>query len=509
MARRTRHAALVASVTAALFVVTGCSSSGADDDTSAEELTIVMGNQLNSYDPPDVGDNPRSQYLQPVYDTLVFIDENAEIQPRLATEWEYDESLTQLTMTLRDDVEFTDGEPFNADAVQSNLEHFLAGTGPAVRTVSDIENVEVLSEFEVRIDLAAPNPALLRYLGLTAGMMASPAAIDGGTLATEPVGTGPYVFDDAATVPDSRHVYQRNPDYWNAEDYPYEAVVISPIVDNTARINALRTGQADAASQMSSRYIEEAEDSGLEITAFPSGDVMGLVLFDRDGTFAPGLADARVRQAMNLAIDREQIVEQLYDGRGTMTTQVFNPDSDAWSDELNSKYPYDPDAARDLLDESGYEGDVAIDIPEYAGVSDLMVVLEQQFEEIGITLRGDTVPDAQANTEMRSGDYAGALIQLQSNDPWQAIQLMLQPDSPWNALQYEDDVVRELIQDARTASAEERTAIHQDLNRHIVEEGWFVPIVFLDTIMFTSTDTELTPYKYSVVPPLEAYSPAA
>lgn len=510
MVRKRKTVLFIASMAAVTLVVTSCAgSSEAGGGESTAELTIATGSQINSYDPPDVGDNPSAQYLQPVYDTLVRIDEDAEIQPRLATEWEYDSTLTELTMTLRDDVTFTDGEEFDAEAVKANLEHFLAGTGPAVRTVSDIENVEVVDEHVVRIDLAAPNPALLRYLGLTAGMMASPAAIEGGDLAATPVGSGPYVLDSDATVTQSRYVYTRNEDYWDTEAYPYDAVAMLPMVDNTARLNALRTGQADVANQMTSRYISEAESAGLVATIFPSGDVMGLDLFDRGGQFSPGLADPRVRQAMNLAIDREQIVEQLYDGRGLTSTQIFNPESDAWADELNDAYPYDPDAARALLAESGYADGVTVTIPEYSGMSDLLAVLKQQLGEVGITLEGKTVPDAQANTEMRSGNYPAALIQLQSNDPWQAIQLMLQPNSPWNAMGFEDPSVSALIDSARNADEGERTAIYQELNGYLVDEAWFVPVLFIDTIMFSSADTELTPYKYSVVPPLEAFRPQA
>lgn len=500
---------VVALAAATALAFTGCAPANTSPDDATDELVIATGSQINSYDPPDVGDNPATQYLQPVYDTLFRIDENAEIQPRLVTEWEYDETRTQLTLTLREDVTFSDGEAFDAEAVRINLEHFLAGTGPAVRTVAGIENVEVVEEHLVRLDLAAPNPALLRYLGLTAGMMASPAAIEAGELASAPVGSGPYTLDTGATVPQSRYVYTRNDSYWDQDAYPYESVIITPISDFTARINALRTGQADVGTQMNSRYIAEAESAGLEITTFPSGDVMGLDLFDRGGTFVDALADPRVRRAMNMAIDREQIVEQLYDGFGSVTSQVFNPDSIAWQDDLNEQYPFDPDAARALLAESGYADGVTITIPEYSGVSDLIVVLQQQLGEVGITLEGRAVPDAQANTEMRSGNYPAALIQLQSNDPWQAIQLMLEPAAPWNALGYEDDRVSALIAQAQAGTEEDRANAYQELNRYLVDEAWFMPVLFTDTIMVTAADVDLTTYKYSVVPPLEAYAPSA
>lgn len=502
--RRTYLAVTAFFAVAALM--SGCAAGDTTVGDASERLKLVIASSAKSFDPPDVGDNPSSQYLQPVYDTLTEIQPDASIGPRLATEWEYtDDTNLTLRMTLRDDVTFSDGAAFDSTAVKLNIEHFLAGTGPAVRNLSDVAAVTALDATTVEFQLSAPNPALLRYLGQTAGMMVSPAALGSKELATMPIGSGPYVLDDS-TVADSQYVYTRNPKYWDAESYPYESIQITPMVDVTARTSALRTGQVNA-GQLTTKVAKEATSAGLNVQYFPSGDVMGVDLFDRAGVLSPALADPKVRQALNYAVDRDAIVKALYDSKGTATTQVFNPNSAAWDDKLNNAYPFDPDRARALLAEAGHAHDVVIQIPEYTSVSDLMAILIQQMSDIGVTLEGVKVPDPQANTEMRSGKYPGALIQLQSNDPWQTIQLMLQADSAWNVLQSADPELDAAIKTAQGGTGKDRDAAYAAINDFVVQEAWFLPIVFVDSVWATDADTVLTPYLYSPIPPIEAYAP--
>jgi len=495
---------------AATFAVSGCaggdggSSSGAPDDA----LDITFSYVPSSFDPPDVGDNPTSQFLQPVYDTLTQVQPDGSVGPRLATEWEYtDDALQVLRMTLRDDVTFSDGTPFDAAAVKANIEHFLTGTGPAVNNVRTIQEVVVVDPTTVELHLSEPNPALLRYLALTAGMMVSPAVLGQESLATAPVGSGPYVLSTDGTVSGSKYVYTRNPDYWAADSYPYDQITLSSIAEVTARLNAVRTGQADV-SQITPKTMAEAESAGLDVTHFSSGDIMQLVLIDRGGQLSPALADPRVRQAINMAIDRESVVSAVYDGLGQPTTQLFNPSSDAWLDELADRYPYDPAAARELLAEAGYADGLTLNVPEFTGIADLFAIVAQQLGEVGITVQSTKVPDAQANTEMRSGKYPAVLQQLQSNDPWQAIQLMVMPQSAWNPLGYQEPALDELIRTAQSATGDARATAYQELNRYLVEQAWSAPLAVAETVFASEDDVTVTPYAYSVIPPIEGYAPA-
>jgi len=376
-----------------------------------------------------------------------------------------------------------------------------------VNNVRAIQEVVVVDPATVELRLSEANPALPRYLALTAGMMVSPAVLGDDSLATTPVGSGPYVLSEDDTVSGSKYVYTRNPDYWAADSYPYDEINLSSVVEVTARLNAARTGQADVA-QITPKTMAEAEGAGLDITHFSSGDIMQLVLIDRGGQLAPALADPRVRQAINMAIDRESVVSTVYDGLGQQTTQLFNPASDAWVDELADRYPYDPAAARQLLAEAGYADGFTLNIPEFTGIADLFAIVAQQLGEVGITVESTKVPDAQSNTEMRSGKYPAVLQQLQSNDPWQAIQLMVMPQSAWNPLGHQDPALDELVAAAQSATGEARTAAYQEVNRYLVEQGWSAPLAVAETVFASSDDVTITPYTYSVIPPIEAYAPA-
>src|SRR5699024_9558629 len=104
--------------------------------------------------------------------------------PMLATDWSYDQSLTRLTLTLREDVTFDDGTPMDGEAVKANLERFRDGSGGQAQTLSDLEEVELVTDTEVVLHLSRPNPAMLYYLSDAAGLIANPASFD--DLTTDP-----------------------------------------------------------------------------------------------------------------------------------------------------------------------------------------------------------------------------------------------------------------------------------------------------------------------------------
>ena len=506
--KKFRITSLLAVLTLGVAACGGGSEGGDAAGGVDTDLVIAFSDIVSTFDPPDVGDNPKAEYLQPVYDTITQLLPDGSVGPRVATAWEYtDATNTTLRMTLSDDVTFSDGTKLDAEAVKANLEHFLTGTGPAVNNIKQITAIDVVDPTTLELHLSAPIPALMTYFGKTAGMLVSPAVLDAPSLDTTPVGSGPYELDTERTVVGSSYVYTRRSDYWNASDYPYDTITLNYIVDPTARLNAVRTGQADSGA-ITTKTAAEAEGAGLQVQNYSSGDVLQLDLMDRAGTTVPALADARVRQAMNYAIDRESIIKTLYDGKGTLSTQIFNPDSTAWVDDLNDSYTYDPAKAEQLLAEAGYADGFSITLPEITTYSDVTAVLAQEFGDVGITVNTTKVPDAQAVSEARSGKFPATVYQLQSNDPWQAIQLMVQPTAAWNPLQYADPEVDDLLARAQSATDADRPAAYQELNSYLVDQAWFAPIVFTENVVASGDSVTVTPYTYLPLPPIEGYAPA-
>ena len=321
--------ALGVAATLALGACSANPSTTATTATTGGTLTLGAALDAASWDPADAEFGNRIQYMQPVYDSLLHIGPSLKIEPWLATSYHYNSTNTKLTLKLRTGVTFSDGTAFDADVAKANLEHFKSGTGQNAITLASVSSITTVGDDEVDLDLSAPDPALLRNLALVAGMQASPRALEGGKLKATPVGSGPYELDAADTVAGSQYTYTRNPDYWNKGDFPYDKIVIKPITDLTARLNALKSGQVDA-TLIDAGSMSEATSSDLTVKTV-QGDWQGIFIVDRDGTTTPALADVKVRQAINEAIDGAAILKSIRQGQGTVSEQIFNPTSAGYS----------------------------------------------------------------------------------------------------------------------------------------------------------------------------------
>ena len=473
---------------------------------SAGTLTLGARVDNNSFDPADLEIGNRVQYWQPVYDTLIRLNADAEPEPNLATEWAFNDDNTVLTLQLRDDVTFTDGEPFNGEAVKANIEHIKAGAGQNRFMVAAIDEVVVNSETEVELHLSEPVPALVSYLGWVAGVMASPAALEGGAIATEPVGSGPYLYSAEDSTSGTEYVYTKNPDYWNPDDFPYEEYIVRPINDVTALVNALKTGQVNGAS-LTPAVADEVAASGATVETNAIAWA-GLLLADRNGAMVPELADVRVRQAINLAIDREGLVQAILNGYGTPTSQVFNVQSAAYVEDLDDAYTYDVERAQELMDEAGVTG-FTITLPAWDGPwTNLFPILADQLAEIGVTVQYAQIPPDQAISQALSGDYPVVWFPLASATAWQDIETWVAPEAPWNMLGATDDELTALIEEAQFASGDEQTEAFAAVGEWLVDNAWFAPVFRQDNVFGTTPDTAVTMQAQNAVPSLWQFRPA-
>ncbi len=319
---------LTAVSAASLLLLAACGggsssgSGGAGDDT----LTLAAITPPSSFAIGEMAQSgPEDTYYQAVYDKLLTQDADGQPAAALATEWSYDETNTTLSLTLRDDVTFTDGAAFDADAVKANLDVARAATGEAGTALGSISSVEVVDATRVDLVLSRPDPGLLQSLARSSGYMASPEALTSPDLATNPVGSGPYVYDADASTAGSDYTFTRNEDHWAADAYPYDTVEVQYLDDTTAVLNGLRSGQIDGSTAQTNDLQEGAESADLTVTTYTSGGIEGIYLWDRAGALAPALADVRVRQAINHAIDRQSIIDVVKNGLGQPTVQVFGP----------------------------------------------------------------------------------------------------------------------------------------------------------------------------------------
>jgi len=508
MIRWKKAAAAAAIAVTAALAMTSCAGGTSDGgDTAGGTLTLGTVAAPNSMAAAGAQWGDLAPYFQTVYDTVLLATPEGEVAPFLATEWSYNEDNTVLTLTIRDDVDFSDGEHLTAEIVAENLQRFKEGTSPDAGYLANVATVEAPDETTVVVTLSAPDPALLDYLTRSAGVIASPATFDNPDAATEPVGSGPYLLDTAATVTGTSYSYTKNPDYWDPELQHYDTINIRVLTDPTAAVNAIKAGEIDTMRLLSNDALGEIEGAGW--TVYPlETEFAGFLLFDRGGTMNPALGDVRVRQAINYAIDREGLLTALQSGLGSLTEQVFPERSVAYDPALDDTYDYDPEKAKELLAEAGFADGLTIQMPSNAVFgATTFVLLEQQMSDVGITLEHVDVPVQNYIADLLAPKFAATYMTLEQNPDWQLIQFMISPTALFNPFHYEDPQVNEWIQEVQFGDEAAQDAALKALNAYIVDQAWFAPFYRAQNSFVADADTTVERVPSNVYPAIYDIQP--
>jgi peptide/nickel transport system substrate-binding protein len=494
---------------AATLALSGCAATAETeptDDSRGGTLTIGSVGAPATLDPAGATWGSRAPYLQAVFDTLLLATPEGTIEPWLATEWSYNDDNTELTLSIRNDVTFTDGTALTADVVVQNLQRFKDGTSPNAAYLSGVASLAAPDATTVVITLAEPNPALLNYLTRDAGLVGSPENFDNPNIATDPIGSGPYVLDPAATVTGTSYSFTANPDYWNPDAQHYDALTINVFSDPTSALNAIKAGEANGMKIASNDYLTEVEAAGWTVNTHQL-EFEGMLLFDRDGALAPELADVRVRQAINYAFDREALLSALQSDHGTPTTQVFPESSPAFDPALDERYSYDPKKAKKLLADAGYPDGFTMAMPSTSLVAPATwTLLGQQLADIGITVQF-TDPGNNFVADMLAPKYPAALMILEQNPDWQLIQFMISPTATFNPFDSADPKVDEFLAEIQAGDEETRAAAAKELNEYIVEQAWFAPWFRLQGAYATDANTTVEMLPTNSYPAIYDFAP--
>ncbi len=354
-------------VSTALF---GCSSDDSADDNkddggSSEDSKVLIfgrGGDSVSLDPIVVTDGESYKVTKNIFDTLVnFGEQDTDINPGLATDWTAAEDGLTYTFQLEEGVKFHDGTDFNAEAVVKNFERWAGGDADKFPYYGSmfggfsgdeghvIESVTATGDYEVEFKLKRPQAPFLKNLAMSSFGIASPTAFEaaGDKFGDDPVGTGPFKFvewkrNDSITL-------EKNEDYWVEGEPKLDQVIFRSIPDNSARLNALLSGEIDLADGITpsdGKTIEENAD--LQLFERPSMNVGYLGLTNTREPFD----DPKVRQAMNHAIDKQAIVDAFFEGRGEIAKNPMPPVINGYNDDIEA-YDYNPEKAKELLAEAG------------------------------------------------------------------------------------------------------------------------------------------------------------
>jgi peptide/nickel transport system substrate-binding protein len=501
----TKVAALAAATSLSLA---GCASGGSPSDgqSGPQSLTLGILQEPRSWDSSQAHVGHGLQPYQVAYDSLLLREPDGKLSPMLASKWQYNQDNTVLTVDLRTDVTFSDGEKFDATAAKANLDNFRKANGPQMGQLNAVKEVKAVDADTIELDLSAPDPSLEFYLSQAAGLMASPKALGTEAIKTVPVGSGPYVLDKSGSVAGSQLVFNARKDYWNKGLQKFSKITLKTLQDPTARTNALVSGQVDA-TLLDPKTGKQAEGSGMKLVS-NQVDWTGLLLLDRNGEVNKALGDVRVRQAINYAFDRKTIIEQVRLGRGTPTSQVFGKESGAWVEELENKYTYDPAKAKQLLKEAGYSSGVTLELPALpAEEPTLLAMLKQQLADIGITLNvGAPITNTFA-TDIAAKKFPAVQFNLFQGEPWVAINQMISTTALYNPFKTTTPELQSMI-DAVQAAGGNAGEKAQAVNRYVTENAWFAPLFRVDQMYYHNAKITVTPQVQQAVPSIYNYAPA-
>jgi peptide/nickel transport system substrate-binding protein len=504
-----RWKSLTAAAAVLALGLTGCSATSTTT-TSGAPTTLTLGVIVpaTTFSAADIAFANEAPYGQAVYDTLLKADPAGELGPDLATKWEYNDTKTVLTLTLRDDVTFTDGTKFNADAAAQNLIRFRDGASPNKSFLASLADAKAVDDTHVALTLTQADPALLHYLTQNAGMQESPKAFGNADLKTNPVGSGPYVLDTTKTVVGTNYEFTKNPKYWDPSSVHYDNLSIKVLADVTAMLNAVKGGQLNGAKLTVNTNNAEVEAAGYTLNPFEL-DWTGLILLDRDGSMNPAFKDVRVRQALNYAIDTKAMLTAVGEGLGTPTTQIFPKSSVAYDASLDSRYAFDPAKAKSLLADAGYAGGLTIDMPSTSLIGPaIFTLVQQQLKDVGITVN---YTDTGTNfiADLLAPKYAASWMQLQQDNDWALVNFEITPTATFNPTKYQDPKVDAFVATILNGSKDESDAALKDLNTYVVEQAWFAPWYRVQSNYATDAKTKVIPQVGNAYPYLWNFTPVS
>jgi len=372
------------------------------------QSTLRIGLQ----DDPDVLDPVRARtfvgriVLASLCDRLVDITPDLQIVPQLAQSWTWSSDSKTLTFKLRTDAVFHDGTPVNAAAVKANLERAM--TLPDSNRKSElatVASVQAPDAGTVVLQLSEPDASLLSQLSDRAGMMLSPASF-GKDPGSKPVCSGPYQFKER--VQNDRIVLEKFPKHWDAASYHFDRVVFTPIPDATVRLNNLRAGDLDIIERVAPNDAKAVREDKNLVFAKVTGLGFQAISFNLgNGARAdnPLAKDKRVRQALDLAIDRDVIDQVVGEGMYQPAYQPFPPASFAYNKAFD-RTGRDPKKAKALLKEAGFDRvQLEITFGNNTTMQQVFELVQAMGAEAGFDITLRPVEFASLQSALARGDF--------------------------------------------------------------------------------------------------------
>lgn len=366
-------------IKSATLVVIACLTSLS---VQAEAVLRVARNAA----PPSLG-NPLASVGQPgsgvwsaLFDSMTVIGPGGELQPALALSWELEHE-TRWIFKLRPDVTFHNGAPFNADAVAAILNYLRSEEGRRFYVATEVDTlaaIEVVDDLTIALETTAPDAILPKRMALVSVPEPNAWATLGPEgFGLEPVGTGSFKLRDWGQT-SGRMTFDTYADSWRATK-EFDVLELWTVADATTRIQALLTGQVDILEAISIDDAPQVERAGFKVWNFGGAQVSSIA-FRTVGNPDSPLQDVRVRQALNYAVNRSLIAEVLFGGQAEPASQGASAGTIGYDPSL-PPFPYDPERAKALLAEAGYENGFPLTMEVLTGFSSIDTLLYQQVAQ--------------------------------------------------------------------------------------------------------------------------------
>ena len=423
MRRKTRWMALFM---AAAMMMTGCGSSGSTESTdasadtasaaesvstdtaSADGKVVTMARDLDSsnLDPVMTADNCDIWILNMIVEGLVGTsDDGKEIIPAVADTWTVSDDGLEYVFHIRDGIKFSNGEDVTIEDCIYSLTRAKDTDGPWIGMLDMIASMEDAGDNQLKITLTEASPSFLSVLAMfSSGIMPEAYCEEVGEegISSAPVGTGPYVLSEWDKG--EKMVFTKNDYYWEEGCPKVDEIDMTVVADDNTRIMQLESGQIDIATQIPYSRIDELKAvGGLNVSLFDSTDVKFVIL----NCQSEKLSDKRVRQALELATDKDAINKAVYFGYGEPANTFLSPSAPHYAADLPTT-SLDVETAKGLMAEAGYADGMDLTVEVGSGDSAFLQVatmLQTEWAEIGVTLDIQQIDLATARQNWKDGNY--------------------------------------------------------------------------------------------------------
>ena len=398
--------------TAASTTSAASTSSGSEADTENEitipagesvsqdsDVTAMVAVDFTTMDPMDTSDTLSGGVQRMMMDGLFGFDENMQIIPMLATSYEANDEATEYTIHLREGVSFTDGTPWNADALIANVNKWADKSLGLKRTTflcNVLDHAEKIDDYTVKIYLSQSFGAFISNLAHPATLIMSPKQIEAGedACAQAPVGTGQYKFVE--WVAGDHMKVELNKDWWGYDadvcggtaladaDAGFKSITFKPVAESATRVSAVQAGDAQIMWSVPTESVDTLKgDSNVSVGM---GDSITVWYFFMNTQKAP-FNDVKVREAMAYAINKEAYIQVVMNGYGSVATSMVGEEVQHYKG--NDPYSYDPEKAKELLKEAGYPDGFDLEITVSSADQphvDTAQIIQEELKNIGVNV---------------------------------------------------------------------------------------------------------------------------